>query len=125
MELAKEAGAKRVARLPVSIASHSPLMVEASVHLKALTDAIAFREPRVPIVGNVSAAPIRSVDEIRIELEHHVERPVNWTGSVQQMIAMGVDTFVELGAGNVLAGLVKRIDRSVKTVGLADLGLTA
>jgi len=125
MDLAKEAGAKRVARLPVSIASHSPLMADVSVRLKQLTDAIAFRDPEVPIVGNVSAAPIRTVDEIRTELEHHVERPVNWTGSVQAMIALGAETFVELGAGNVLAGLIKRIDRSVKTVGVADLGLQA
>jgi [acyl-carrier-protein] S-malonyltransferase len=125
MDLAKAAGAKRVARLPVSIASHSPLMADASIKLKQLTDAIAFQEPRVPIVGNVSAAPIRTVDEIRAELEHHVERPVNWTGSVQAMIALGADTFVELGAGNVLAGLIKRIDRSVKTIGVGDLGLTA
>jgi len=125
MDLAKEAGAKRVARLPVSIASHSPLMADASLKLKALTDALDLRDPRMPIVGNVSAEPIRTVDEIRAELGHHVERPVNWTGSVQQMIALGADTFVELGAGNVLAGLIKRIDRSVKTVGVAELGLTA
>ncbi len=125
MDLAKAAGAKRVARLPVSIASHSPLMADASLALKQLTDAIRFRDPVTPIVGNVSAAPMRTVEEIRVELEHHVERPVNWTGSVQQMIALGADTFVELGAGNVLAGLIKRIDRTVRTVGVADLGLIA
>jgi [acyl-carrier-protein] S-malonyltransferase len=125
MDLAKEAGAKRVARLPVSIASHSPLMEEASRQLKALTDAIDFTAPTVPIVGNVSARPITTVEEIRAELEHHVERPVNWTGSVQQMIALGADTFVELGAGTVLSGLIKRIDRSVRTIGANDLGLGA
>ena len=61
--------------------------------------------------------------EIHAELEHHVERPVNWTASVQAMVTLGADTFVELGAGNVLAGLIKRIDRSVRTLGLGDLGL--
>ena len=76
MELAKSAGAKRVARLPVSIASHSPLMETSSIAFKALTDAIAFREPAYPIVGNVSGAPVRTVEDIRAELEHHVERPV-------------------------------------------------
>ena len=123
MELAKAAGAKRVARLPVSIASHSPLMAEASRQLRAITDGLPILDPRVPIVGNVSGMPIRTADELRAELEHHVERPVNWTGSVQQMISMGADTFVELGAGNVLAGLIKRIDRAVTTVSMADLGL--
>ena len=125
MDLAKAAGAKRVTRLPVSIASHSPLMAEASRQLKAITDGLPIQDPRVPIVGNVSGMPIRTADELRAELEHHVERPVNWTGSVQQMIALGADTFVELGAGNVLAGLIKRIDRAVKTVSMADLGLGA
>ncbi|MDQ3657252.1 MAG: ACP S-malonyltransferase [Chloroflexota bacterium] len=123
MELAKSAGAKRVARLPVSIASHSPLMEDVSRQLKALTDALPFKDSAFPIVGNVSGKPIISVAEIRTELEHHVERPVNWTGSVQEMVALGADTFVELGPGTVLAGLIKRIDRGVKTASLADLGL--
>jgi [acyl-carrier-protein] S-malonyltransferase len=123
MEGAKAAGAKRVARLPVSIASHSPLMAEVSRDLRAIIDDLPWQAPAYPVVGNVSAAPIRTVDELRAELEHHVERPVNWTASVETMVALGVDTFVELGAGNVLAGLVKRIDRSVRTLGLADLGL--
>lgn len=123
MELAKTAGAKRVARLPVSIASHSPLMEDVSRQLKTLTAAADFQDPAFPIVGNVTAKPVTSVEEIHAELEHHVERPVNWTGSVQEMIALGADTFVELGPGTVLAGLIKRIDRNVKTVSMADLGL--
>lgn len=123
MELAKEAGAKRVARLPVSIASHSPLMEEVSRDLNALTDALPFQDPACPIVGNVSARPITTVEDIRAELRHHVERPVNWTGSVQAMVSLGADTFVELGPGTVLAGLIKRIDRGVKTVSMTDLGL--
>ena len=123
MELAKGAGAKRVARLPVSIASHSPLMENVSRQLNALTDALPFQDPAFPIVGNVSGKPITTVTGIRAELEHHVERPVNWTGSVQEMISLGADTFVELGPGTVLAGLIKRIDRGVKTVSMTDLGL--
>jgi [acyl-carrier-protein] S-malonyltransferase len=66
---------------------------------------------------------VTTVDEIRTELEHHVERPVKWTDSVQTMVAMGATTFIELGPGNVLAGLIKRIDRSVKTVGVSELGV--
>jgi [acyl-carrier-protein] S-malonyltransferase len=123
MEMAKAAGAKRVARLPVSIASHSPLMAEVSAQLKEITAGLPFVAPAFPIVGNVSAAPVRTVDDIHAELEHHVERPVNWTGSVQAMVGLGADAFVELGAGTVLAGLIKRIDRNVRTIGTADLGL--
>jgi [acyl-carrier-protein] S-malonyltransferase len=123
MDGAKAAGAKRVARLPVSIASHSPLMEGVSLELRAITDELPWQTPAYPIVGNVSAAPVRTVHDIRTELRHHVERPVNWTGSVETMVALGVDTFVELGAGSVLAGLIKRIDRNVRTLGLADLGL--
>ncbi len=123
MELAKEAGAKRVARLPVSIASHSPLMEHVSGQLRQLTADLPFQDPAFPIIGNVSGKSITTVAEIHAELEHHVERPVNWTGSVQEMVSLGADTFVELGSGNVLAGLIKRIDRSVKTVTMGDLGL--
>ncbi|MBA3276278.1 MAG: ACP S-malonyltransferase [Chloroflexia bacterium] len=123
MDLAKAAGAKRVARLPVSIASHSPLMEDVSRKLKLLTDALPIQNPAFPIVGNVSGALITTANEIRAELEHHVERPVNWTGSVESMVTLGAETFVELGSGTVLAGLIKRIDRTVRTVGMAELGL--
>jgi [acyl-carrier-protein] S-malonyltransferase len=123
MALAKEAGAKRVARLPVSIASHSPLMEDVSRQLKALTDALPIQEPAYPIVGNVSGAALTTAAGIREDLEHHVERPVNWIASVETMVALGAETFVELGPGTVLAGLVKRIDRSARTVGMAELGL--
>ncbi len=123
MELAKGAGAKRVARLPVSIASHSPLMEDVSRQLNVLTGSLPIQDPAFPIVGNVSGKPITTVAGIRAELEHHVERPVNWTGSVQAMVALGADTFVELGPGTVLAGLIKRIDRSVNTVSMTDLGI--
>ncbi len=123
MRLAKAAGAKRVARLPVSIASHSPLMADVSKRLREVTDQIELRDPAVPIVGNVSAEPMRSVAKIRAGLERHVERPVNWTGSVERMIGLGAESFVEIGAGNVLSGLIKRIDRSVRTFGTDELGL--
>lgn len=123
MDLAKAAGAKRVVRLPVSIASHSPLMADVSVALRGITDALPFQTPAFPIIANASATPLRTVEDLRSELEHHVENPVNWIASVQTMIDLGADTFVELGAGNVLGGLIKRIDRNVRTVGLSELGL--
>jgi|SRR5680860_344814 len=121
MELAKARGARRVARLGVSIASHSPLMEDASHQLVEHLDSVEFRDPHIPIVGNVSARSIASVEGIREELAHHMERPVNWTGSVREMIDMGASIFVELGPGNVLSGLIRRIDRDVATASLKDL----
>jgi len=125
MELAKDAGAKRVARLPVSIASHSPLMADVSRALNEILDGLTLREPKVPIVGNTTGKPIATVSGLREELRHHVERPVNWTGSVREMVDNGITTFVELGAGSVLAGLNRRIERASKTLGMSDLGLLA
>jgi [acyl-carrier-protein] S-malonyltransferase len=121
MELARAAGAKRVARLGVSIASHSPLMADASAKLSELLDGIEFNDPQFPIVGNVSGEPITTAADLRGELRHHMERPVNWTKSVQTMVANGADTFVEVGSGTVLGGLIKRIDRSVTNISTADL----
>ena len=121
MELATERGARKVARLNVSIASHSPLMEDASRQLGELLETIEFRDPVIPVVGNVSASPITSVAGIREELAYHMERPVNWTGSVRTMTEMSVEAFVELGPGNVLGGLNRRINREVPTLGIKHL----
>ena len=123
MELAKARGAKRVARLGISIASHSPLMARASAQLGELLDRLPLRPPRVPIVANGTGRAMTTVEEVREELAHHVERPVNWTRSVQEMVNVGAGPFVEVGPGQILSGLIKRINRDVRTLGLADLGL--
>jgi [acyl-carrier-protein] S-malonyltransferase len=119
--LAQERGARKVTRLGVSIASHSPLMADAATQLNALLDTVALNDPEIPIVGNGSAAPITTATQLREEMAGHVVSPVRWTDSVRTMIGMGVEQFVELGPGNVLAGLNRRIDRSVPTIGLKDL----
>lgn len=119
--LAQERGARKVARLGVSIASHSPLMADAAKQLNTLMADVELRDPEIPIVGNGSAAPITSATELRAEMAGHMESPVRWTDSVRAMIGMGVEQFVELGPGNVLAGLNRRIDRSVPTIGLSGL----
>lgn len=119
--LAQERGARKVARLGVSIASHSPLMADAAAQLNALLETVELGDPQFPIVGNVSAAAITTAAQLREEMTRHMESPVRWTDSVRTMIDMGVEEFVELGPGNVLAGLNRRIDRSVPTVGLKDL----
>ncbi len=123
MELAREAGAKRVARLGVSIASHSPLMAGANAEFGRVLDQIELREPSVPVIGNVTAQPLSTVEALDAELRQQMERPVDWTGTIQQAIDLGIDTFVELGPGNVLGGLIKRISRDVRTMTLGSLGV--
>jgi len=123
MELAKQAGAKRVVRLGISIASHSPLMERAATQLGDVLNRVSFRPPQIPVVANATGRAMVTVDEVRQELAHHVERPVNWTRSVRSMVEAGAGTFVEVGPGQVLSGLIKRIERDVATLGLSDLGL--
>lgn len=122
-ELASGAGARRIARLPISIASHSELMATAAEQLNELFDQVTFHAPAMPIVANSSAQSLTTADEIREELRNHVVNGVNWTGTVQTMASAGITTLVELGNGSVLAGLNKRIDKSLSTIGLKDLGL--
>jgi [acyl-carrier-protein] S-malonyltransferase len=112
LNLAKEAGAKRAVKLAVSIAAHSPLMESASDTFKQALANTDFKSPKVPVYANVSAKPLTSVDDIRQELNMQLTSPVRWTESVQAMIAAGAELFVELGPGDVLCGLLKRIDRS-------------
>ncbi|HEV2129240.1 MAG TPA: ACP S-malonyltransferase [Thermomicrobiales bacterium] len=119
--LAQERGARRVTRLGVSIASHSPLMSAAAEQLSGQLAGVAFRDPEVPVIDNSTTEPLATGDAIRGALGTHMESPVNWTDSVRRMIEMGTETFVELGAGSMLAGLNRRIDRNVPTLGLRDL----
>ncbi len=122
-ELATAAGARRVARLPISIASHSTLMEPAAEQLNELFDRTTFHAPRMPVISNSSAEHLTDANEIREELRYHVVKGVNWTATVQSIAAAGITTVVELGNGSVLAGLNKRIDKSITTIGLKDLGL--
>jgi [acyl-carrier-protein] S-malonyltransferase len=123
IELAKNAGARRVARLPISIASHSALMEPAAATLNSLLDDIVLNQPKMPIVGNSTGQRLNTAEEIREELRYHVVRGVDWTASIRTMIEAGISTFVEIGPGNVLAGLNKRIDKAVATLSLKDLDL--
>lgn len=118
MELAKTAGAKRVVKLAVSIAAHSPLMQPASDALGRSIAATDFTAPNFPVYANVSAAPLNDVTAIREELNQQLTHAVRWSTSVQAMIAAGVERFIEIGPKDVLSGLVKRIDRSKNTLAL-------
>lgn len=110
MALALQNGARRAIRLNVSIGSHSILMSEASRQFGVAVDATKLSDPRVPVIGNVNAEPLRTAEAIRADIKTQLISPVRWTDSVRAMRAMGVDTFVELGSKDTLTGLLKRID---------------
>lgn len=112
MGRAGEAGAKRVVRLPISIAAHSPLMARAQADFREALNATRFHEPQVPLIGNTGAQPLDTADSIRDELSNQLTSRVRWTESVLTMLGAGITTFVELGSKDVLKGLIRRIDRA-------------
>lgn len=112
-----EAGAKRALKLKVGGAFHSPLMQPAQDELAAAIEAAEFKTPVCPIYQNVDGKPHTDPKEIKENLLKQLTAPVRWTYDVQAMIADGADSFTELGPGNVLQGLVKKIDRIVATDG--------
>lgn len=118
VERGKEAGAKRVIPLEVSGPFHSSLMKPASEKLSAELGKADIKPAQIPVVANVSARPVTDPAQIRELLIEQVYSPVLWEDSVSWLIAEGVDTFVEIGSGTVLAGLIKKIDKSVKTVSI-------
>jgi [acyl-carrier-protein] S-malonyltransferase len=111
--LAPERGIKRSIMLPVSAPFHSPLMRPAAEEMEKALAAIVIAPPRLPLVANVTAAPVSDPDTIRRLLVEQVTGLVRWRESVEAMKERGVDTLVELGAGKVLTGLTKRIDRDL------------
>jgi [acyl-carrier-protein] S-malonyltransferase len=116
MELAEEAGARRVVRLPISIAAHSPLMASAAEAFATAVAETPVLPPQISVIGNVDARPLTDVDAIRGELQAQLTSPVAWTDSMRYMIAQGSDLFIEVGPGEVLLGLLKRIDRSLQRI---------
>jgi [acyl-carrier-protein] S-malonyltransferase len=115
VEGAKKAGAKRAIVLAVSIAAHSELMRPAIDEFRAAVMMTPLKPPQVPVVSNVSARPMRDVDEIRHEMLAQLTLSVQWVKSVEWMQAEGVTEFLELGPKDVLAGLNKRIATSAVT----------
>lgn len=114
MEGAKAAGAKRALPLQVSIAAHSPLMDSIQADWNAAVDACAIQTPVIPVVGNVHAKPMLTADDLRADIKAQMQSRVRWTESVQLMLANGIRTYVEAGSGEVLLGLIKRIDPSAE-----------
>ncbi len=117
---AQEAKARRAIRLDVSGPFHSSLMAPAADHLaKALSD-ITWKPLRIPLVANVSAQPLTIVDDVTAALKAQLAAPVRWEDSVRTMVSAGVHTFVEFGPGTVLSGLVRKTEKSAKTIHVED-----
>ncbi|GKS10062.1 malonyl CoA-acyl carrier protein transacylase [Paenibacillus chitinolyticus] len=121
VDRAKEIGAKRAIPLEVSGPFHSSLMTPASEKLADVLAGLSLQEAAVPVVANVTARPVTSPDEIKGLLVRQVYSPVLWEDTVAWLIEQGVDTFVEIGSGTVLAGLIKKVSRSVKVVSVNSL----
>ena len=119
--VAKSRGVRRALLLPVSAPFHCELMKPAEEQLKPILDAAAFKDLWVSLVSNVDASPIGTATAVRNALVRQVVSPVRWVESVQRMVAMGVRRFVEVGPGNVLTGLIKRIDPSVELINVSDV----
>lgn len=121
VERVKEIGAKRAILLEVSGPFHSSLMKSAAERLAEKLGSIEFKDPNFPVVANVTARPVHSGSDISQLLVEQVYSPVLWSDSVCWLIEQGVDTFVEIGPGNVLTGLIKKIDKTVRTFNVKGL----
>lgn len=119
-ELAKQAGAKRALLLDVSVPSHCALMRPAAERLAGVLQGQDFNMPQVPVLHNVNVAEAATPDEIRRLLVEQLFSPVRWVETVQAIAARGVGTVIEAGPGKVLSGLIKRIDKSLLVLPVAD-----
>jgi [acyl-carrier-protein] S-malonyltransferase len=118
VEQGKEIGAKRVIPLEVSGPFHSSLMKPAASQLADELQKITIQTPNIPVVANVTALPVKAPERIRQLLVEQVYSPVLWEDSVLWLISQGVDTFIEIGSGSVLTGLIKKIDKTVRTAAI-------
>ena len=121
IEIAKKKGIRRPMVLPVSAPFHCALMKPAEEKLRPILEEAHFKDLWVALVSNVDASPIGTATAVRNALLRQVASPVRWVESVQKMVAMGVRRFVEVGPGNVLTGLIKRIDPSVELINVSDV----
>jgi [acyl-carrier-protein] S-malonyltransferase len=106
--------------LPISIASHSPLMARAAAQFGEIVARLPLRQPRIPVVANITGQILTSADDVRKELADHILKPVQWTASVVEMVTRGSAEFLEIGPGQVLSGLIRRISQESHVVTLSD-----
>ena len=130
IEAARQAGARRAVKLAVSVAAHSPLMASVSHDFGQAIDDTPLSPPSCPVIGNVTADSLATPGDIRDELKRQLTGTVRWSESMSRIAADGAETFVEIGAGNVLSGLMRRIDRraarhSLNTVAAFDAFIDA
>ena len=118
MELCKNAGVKMVKELVVSAAFHSPLMQPAKEKFRSSLDSTNFYNPKFPVYTNVTARPVEAISEIKNKLNEQITAPVRWDETIRNMILDGIEEFYEIGPGNVLQGLLKRINPDVKRFGI-------
>jgi [acyl-carrier-protein] S-malonyltransferase len=120
VELARSMGARRAVVLPVSVAAHSPLMTEAADGMRRALARVAFHDPEPPLLANADGHPLRTAESCRSELVEHLTAGVDWIRIVEGMVADGVTTFVEVGPGRVLTGLIKRIAPDAELIAADD-----
>jgi len=120
VEAARGLGARRAILLPVSVAAHSPLMAGAAEGMRGVLAGVAFADPVVPLVANADAHALTTGEACRAELVEHLTTGVDWVAAVEAMAAAGVTTFIEVGPGRVLSGLIKRIAPDLAALALDD-----
>ena len=120
-DLAKERGARRVIPLEVSGAFHTPLMKPAAKGLADVIKNIEFRDPKIGIVANTSARILATAGEVKSELLDQLTHGIQWQRSIEFMVSQGISTFVEIGPGSVLSGLIRRINGEVRVFSAGDV----
>lgn len=120
IEVCKEQGARKAMPLPVSVPSHCALMKGAAEELAEALNDVRFNDAVIPVVQNVHASAETDAEKLKANLLKQLYSPVLWTDSVRKLVSEGVETAVECGTGKVLAGLIKRIDRSLTVYGIED-----
>jgi [acyl-carrier-protein] S-malonyltransferase len=119
-EIARSLGARRTVILPVSVAAHSPLMAAAADGMRNALESVTFNDPHPPLLANADARVLDTADACRAELVEHLTTGVDWIGAVERMTREGVETFIEVGPGRVLTGLIKRIAPDAEAIALDD-----
>ncbi|MFC1989166.1 ACP S-malonyltransferase [Chloroflexota bacterium] len=120
-ELAKARGAGRAIPLPVSGAFHTPLMQPAVDGMSEIIATLDFRDPTIPIIANTTAQPLTNAEQVKAELIAQLCNGVQWQRSIECMVDNGISTFIEIGPGKVLSGLIKRINKEVNTLNIGDV----
>jgi [acyl-carrier-protein] S-malonyltransferase len=120
VEAARSLGAKRAIVLPVSVAAHSPLMARAAEGMRSALAPVTFTDPAAPLLANADARRLTTAEACRAELIDHLTTGVDWIAAVEAMRAAGATTYLEVGPGRVLSGLVRRIDPAAAVIPLDD-----